>query len=347
MKRRKLLSILLAAGLLLGLASHSLAVGKVETVIDEGHNVMITFESFLRKDTHRYSDHRLWTFYVVADNSTVTVEAMPGCKYVSTEEDRDNWYLHNDRQNYAGKSSLFYEYDCDTNSFGGVGSGPRPLSKPMTYTITPSTDQTIHIDGSFSAKCLCESDFSRLVPFEGKPKADDWAIETLENAYDARLFPYELDPFDEDCTRDMTRLEFIAVAVNLYEAMGGDDNHRYTNKPAFMDLADDRYTVYAAYNYGITCGTSETTFSPDAPLTREQAAVMLWRIYTKLRNDAPNASVTHFVDAEQISPWAKQGVALMVELGIAKSASDGRFTPQRPISIQEAVSMAQQMLENT
>ena len=46
--------------------------------------------------------------------------------------------------------------------------------------------------------------------------------------------------------------------------------------------------VAMAYELGLVNGTSSTTFSPDRTATREQAAVMLMRLYDSYHAAAPD-----------------------------------------------------------
>jgi len=57
------------------------------------------------------------------------------------------------------------------------------------------------------------------------------------------------------------------------------------NTLPFTDLTDRLGYVAVAYAIGMTKGTSDTTFSPDATATRAQAAAMLVRIYEKLNRE--------------------------------------------------------------
>ena len=74
---------------------------------------------------------------------------------------------------------------------------------------------------------------------------------------------------DDPCTR--------AQAVTmLCRAFSGAS----TTAIPFTDVASDSYYCTAvrwAVQYGITAGTTETTFSPDAPCTRGQLMTLLWR----------------------------------------------------------------------
>ena len=52
-------------------------------------------------------------------------------------------------------------------------------------------------------------------------KASPWALAELKRAWAAGVFPEEIDPYRDDCTREMIRAEFAAVTVRLYELLGG------------------------------------------------------------------------------------------------------------------------------
>ena len=104
--------------------------------------------------------------------------------------------------------------------------------------------------------------------------ASDWAKEELKKAEEMNLIPETL--LSEDLTKDITRQEFAAVSVKLYEKLSGEKAEEVKENP-FTDTSDSY--VLKAYNLGVTTGTSETAFSPENLLNREQAATMLTRIH--------------------------------------------------------------------
>lgn len=348
--KKKILSLALALSVYLSLAAPSFAAGTTETVTDEEHGVSITMDGFLRREIHRYrydGGYHVFTICVVEDGSAVTVKAMDGRRYGPTEADYDRfWEITFEGGDvdyaYSGMSRC-YTWDGEYDRFANVPSTPQPLKEPEIHTMSPS-DGEVQMCAKYSVYFLCESDFAKLVPFEGRPNADDWARETLENAYDAGLLPYSVDPYADDCTDVMARYQFANMAVNLYEAMGGSMDDAGEFSP-FTDVERDYY-VGCAYNLGIMNGTGETTFSPGDALTREQAAVVLARIYAKIHGDIPAVTAAGFADDGQISAWARDSVAFMADKGIVKGVGDNQFAPQKLLSIQEAVSMAYRMLED-
>ena len=172
-------------------------------------------------------------------------------------------------------------------------------------------------------------------------QADGWAAESLTLAAASGLIPEEL--WNADLREEITRAEFAAVAVALYDAMGGYDTELSAENP--FDDTDDP-AVLRAYALGITTGTGAATFSPDAPLTREQAAAMLVRTYTTMEwNSVEQAPSLSFSDAGEISDWAADSVAFLAGKGILTGVGDNQFAPGRANQRQEAIVIALRMLE--
>lgn len=100
----------------------------------------------------------------------------------------------------------------------------------------------------------------------------------------------------------------------------------------FTDVAPGAY--YAPYigwakAAGLAEGTGGGRFSPDAPITREQLAAMLYRyaVMQKVELPAP-AGREAFNDDGTISPWAKEAVYAMREAGILNGMGENTFQPQ-------------------
>lgn len=164
--------------------------------------------------------------------------------------------------------------------------------------------------------------------------ASDWAKEELIKAEEVKLIPESLQ--DKDLTEKITRAEFAAVSVKLYENLAKENAEVITQNP-FSDTEDAE--VLKAYNLGITLGTGENTFSPDNTLTREEAATMLTRVYKKIafagrtidkdENSKLNYDASEkFTDDENISDWAKASVYFMVSNGIIKGVGENKFAPK-------------------
>lgn len=356
--KKKLLSLALALALCLGLAAPASAAGAKKVVEVEENGLKITMNGFLREETRRYDSDSgtvLLTIYVVEDNSTVTVEAMEGRKYATEAEIEAHFgtdWTKEELKEYAYCGSNAYRWASEIKCFSGIGFGGNELlTGPVTMTESPSDDDNISVSYFYAIGCMCESDYAKLVPTDKKPLASDWAQAEVEKAWDADLMPFS--PYVVDCARGMTRAEFAAVTVYLYAAMIGEDywdldadaEHPFTDVDwETTDYVDE---IGMAYNLGFVKGANAagTLFNPNGTLSRQEAAVMLARVYAKLYGDIPAVANTTFADDKDVKSWAKSGVAFMSDKGIVKGVGDNKFAPTKTLAIQEAVIMANRMLE--
>ncbi|MDO4540809.1 MAG: S-layer homology domain-containing protein [Syntrophomonadaceae bacterium] len=189
-------------------------------------------------------------------------------------------------------------------------------------------------------------DFSQFGSTDAWANASDWATEELAEADELGLIPEVLE--GADLTQDITRAEFAAVAVKVYEALSGTAAIPAVNNP-FTDTSD--VEVLKAYNIGAVNGTSDTTFTPDALLNREQAATMLTRVFKKvslvgwtLATDS-EFTLTYtkpaaFADDADISGYAKDSVYFMAANGIIGGMGDNKFAPQNITTEEQATGYA-------
>ena len=101
---------------------------------------------------------------------------------------------------------------------------------------------------------------------------------------------------------------------------------RYLN---FRDVPYDAYylpPVLWANHYGITTGTSPTTFSPELACTRGQVVTFLWRAAGE---PEPSSANNPFYDVD-LSDYFYKAVLWAVEKGITKGVSESSFAPDEP-----------------
>ena len=185
-------------------------------------------------------------------------------------------------------------------------------------------------------------------------KASEWARDELARADEADLIPGSMAK--NDLTQPITRREYAAAAVALYEqlltlnpdatvmdrAAQIPDGGRYP----FTDVEDEAVTM--AYRRGLIEGVGNGRFDPDGRLTREQAAAILRRILTlsEIPLSGPG-SLAGLTDAGAISSWAKEGAAMMTGLAVIQGKPDGRngvkFDPKGTLTGQEALVMNQRL----
>ncbi len=122
----------------------------------------------------------------------------------------------------------------------------------------------------------------------------------------------------------MTRAMFVTV---LGRMAGVEEDRTATSK--FTDVkAGSYYAGYVAWaaEQDIVRGTSETTFSPNAKVTREQMATMMYR-YAKAQGlDVTGGSedvLDGFADSGRISGWAKEAMIWAVSQKLLEGTGAG------------------------
>ena len=126
--------------------------------------------------------------------------------------------------------------------------------------------------------------------------------------------------------RNITRAEFVTL-VN--RAFGYTD----TGPNTFTDVNPNDWfaeDISIAHQAGYFNGTSPTTASPYALVTREQAAVFLGRCL-RFQGVAGAANST-FTDMHDIGGWSRGLVQEAADLGIIQGYADGSFRPDLPIT---------------
>ena len=183
------------------------------------------------------------------------------------------------------------------------------------------------------AMCLTVLSFPMTVLASDTPSP--WAAVQVNAAIANNLVPLHLQ---SNYTQAITRAEFCALAVTLYESMRGEITGRTT-----FDDTNDVNVEKAAY-VGIVSGVGNNRFDPHASLTREQAAVMLSRLLG-LFNVAVTDLFPIFYDIEEVSGWAVNAVANVWNAGIMSGVGDNRFAPQQPYTREQSIVTIMQMFD--
>ena len=112
---------------------------------------------------------------------------------------------------------------------------------------------------------------------------------------------------------------FSACVGKAAESAGFED------VSAMNDSADDIDCI--AY-YGITRGTSATTYSPDMSVSREHMALFLTRLASRLGIEmASNPDDAGFTDIGDLSAEAQTAINQLADLGITKGTSATTYSP--------------------
>lgn len=165
-----------------------------------------------------------------------------------------------------------------------------------------------------------------------------WAMDEVRQAIQYGLIAEELQ---NDYTTSITRAEFARSAVqlcltyhnvtdieSLIQRYG--ETHDLRTSTAFTDILLHTYSaeIDCAYRLGIINGISDTMFDPDSSVTREAAAVMLYRAYMVCGGEPIVSEEIVYTDTEEIADWASAEVRQMSAQGIVRGMGDGTFAPQ-------------------
>ena len=154
-----------------------------------------------------------------------------------------------------------------------------------------------------------------------------WYHEGIDFAVSNGLFNgVSSSRFGVDST--MTRAMFVTVLWRMQGSPEVEGGKTFTDVPAGTWYTD---AVAWASSQGIVNGTSDTTFSPDAGITREQMAVLMYRYaqWLKLPTDA-SGSLASFPDAAKVSGYATEALAWATKLGIVTGTTAGNTIILKP-----------------
>lgn len=154
-------------------------------------------------------------------------------------------------------------------------------------------------------------------------KTGDWYFDAVRFVSEEKLFS------------GMTANEF-APGVSLSRAMLVTVLFRYEGEPAaaaaaFTDVPADvwyaKAVAWAAAN-GIVKGVTETEFAPDAPISREQLATLIYRYANYKKYAAKDGGELNFTDANRVSAYAVPALSWATANGVVTGRDDGSVDPQ-------------------
>lgn len=131
----------------------------------------------------------------------------------------------------------------------------------------------------------------------------------------------------------ITRAEFAKLISTAFSVKSEYDFSQFGD----IKKTDWFYRHVCALNlYGIINGTSSSKFSPDQNIRREDAVVMLMRVYENMSNKNLISADTSFSDNADISGYALGAVATAQKAGIVQGNGKGSFKPTSYITRAEA-----------
>ncbi len=144
----------------------------------------------------------------------------------------------------------------------------------------------------------------------------------------------------ENCPR-------VSFATFLYRMEGCPPTE---HRSAFTDLPETGESMNAVHSVnavhftnaaGLLLGVSETEFAPDAPLTREQAAVILYRYagykgYPVSEYEYTDTALNEFADEDEIGAYAESAMQWAVAAGLLCGRPGNLLAPLAAVTNAEA-----------
>lgn len=314
---------------------------------------------------------RYWNFYyerVIAPIEEYTVDNLSilDDTYIKLwNKDKNKSYII-----YDNSSVMLGQFGEKTQSHGMdktnyvwyfpvVGNGRNAL-----YTAFETVRHTYfdkEYEGYFEAQReITEADkieipTENILPIDG---ASEWSKPEIQKAAACNLLIYELT---DKYTENITRLDFCYLArrliatefspesdsrMGISTVIGNIIEERgLTERIAFSDCEND--AVDFLTRAGIIEGMGDETFAPDAEITREQAATILYRMAKFLGNKTLKTPQTAkaYDDEGLISEWAKSSVLAMKEMGIMKGISDTEFSPKGNYTVEQSIATMLRLYE--
>lgn len=210
---------------------------------------------------------------------------------------------------------------------GGGSTGGKDLSYKAPVKAVPVIEQQ-----------------SKNAPSENLPFGDidaHWAKEDIVYLYTKGILSQnEEETFRPDTP--ITRAEFAKLSALL---MGWEESGASLPFADVPSNAWSRKYISALYDKGIIQGINENYFGAEEAITRQDAAVILYR--AQLAGGKQFASGENsFTDSDKIAAYAMEAVSAMAKQGILKGDENGAFAPNMDIKRAEAAAIIARLLRN-
>ncbi len=137
--------------------------------------------------------------------------------------------------------------------------------------------------------------------------------------------------------RKITRAEFVSMVNRAF-------GYKKLGQQPFKDVKGTEWyanEINIGFNQGYFKGSSKNTASPNDPLTREEAAVLVGRNLMLTPDESENMQ---FKDGRNLSAWSRGIVTAAAKKGILRGETDGSFRPQASITRGEVASMLERTI---
>lgn len=164
--------------------------------------------------------------------------------------------------------------------------------------------------------------------FDENDKPSDWAQDEVAAAIAADLVPQSQR---SKYTEDITRVEFCALATQIYETVKGEE---IAGRSTFVDTDDVNVQKMAFLK--VVDGRGENKFDPHSRITRQEAATILARLANAMGYPLPE-STTSFNDQSFVADWAEKAVGQVAGAKIMNGTEENVFSPGMNYTRQQSI----------
>ncbi len=178
-------------------------------------------------------------------------------------------------------------------------------------------NETVNDNQGEEKTTFFETAFSDVTP-------DDWHYESVKYVYENNLMQGTDNGFEPDTK--MTRAMLVTVLYRMANPEDTDCQHHFSDVPRGEWYSD---AVAWATQNEIVNGVSQTEFSPNSELSREQMALILYRFAKMQGYDVSQQSdISAFTDVGDVSSWAFDALCWATKAGLVNGTSATTLSPK-------------------
>ena len=256
------------------------------------------------------------TYYAPASINRVTIESINGKAF-----DPDATYVVVSNDFTAAGGDTYYAFSVSES----VDTGAAMDTVVVDY-ITEVLDGVVTAEkyGKPQGRITVIAAEESELPFTDV-STTDWFYEYVLTAYTDKLMDGVSDTTFEPYS-NMTRAMLVTM---LYRLEGSPEVEGKVSE-VFTDCADGQWysdAVLWASKNSVVEGRTETTFDPNAKLTRQEMATILYRYSVYKGAEEVTEPKIDFVDAASIADWAEAAVSYCAESGLMDGVDGNAFDP--------------------
>ena len=173
----------------------------------------------------------------------------------------------------------------------------------------------------------------------------DWSKADIEKAIKLNL---DVAYTGENVQMSIARVDFAEDAAALVGLAYGQDIRTYERYNELQVLLNKAEKKDVWREMGILKGRGNGYYvDPNTPITRQEAAVVLARVYRLYAEEPQTKAPLTYQDAKDIADWAKDDVALMTQLGVMNGVAKGKFDPKGQYTVEQCLVTLVRLYEKT